>query len=565
MLAYRTPDVYFEWLDTRPPPLVPLRTDIAGFVGIAARGPLHRPVKVESWTQFTSVFGAHIPQGYLAYAVEGFFENGGKTCWVVRVADPAQACPASLDIQEGAHWPPVLRLIASSPGVWGQRVTVTIAHIGEDRFNLTLELDGGGQEIWRSLSLDQDDARNVRKVLNDSQTGSRLVKARDPHAPAGGAAPPPELEAFEQRVVSGRLGDGCDGLETLNQDHFAGQGLLYDPTQPCERKALYGQPWGLRALEHVDEVNIIAMPDIMVKPTVQVAYKEQAPRCGVLVSGPFFPPPPEMDPKFPPEFSAAQILYLQNALIGQCHQLKDRVAILDTRLADRTPHDAVAWRNAFDTKYAALYYPWLLVPDPLRLEGRLLRPVPPCGHVAGVYARSDLAVGVHKPPANQALKAVKDVRDLVDDLHHGDLNTRQVNVIRSINGRGVRIAGARTLSSESEWRYVNVRRLMIMIEEGIDEQLQWMVFEPNNPGLWRDVDRVVRSFLDLLWRRAVLDGATAEEAYYVRCDESTNPPRETEQGRLICEIGVQPPWPAEFVVVRIGMTEGGVEVLEESS
>ena len=150
----------------------------------------------------------------------------------------------------------------------------------------------------------------------------------------------------------------------------------------------------------------------------------------------------------------------------------------------------------------------------------------------------------------------------VDDIRHGVLNERGINVIRSFNGRGIRVAGARTLSSDIEWRYVNVRRLMTMIEEAIDESTQWTVFEPNNRDLWRDIDRVVRGFLDALWRRGMLDGATAEEAYFVRCDETTNPPEETDAGRVICLVGVQPPWPAEFVVVRIGKTQGATEIFE---
>ena len=226
-----------------------------------------------------------------------------------------------------------------------------------------------------------------------------------------------------------------------------------------------------------------------------------------------------------------------------------------------TPESAGLWRNQFDTRYGALYFPWLRVPDPLQLEG-ILRSVPPSGHVAGIYARGDLRLGVHKPPANEELEGVKDVQVEVDDISHGALNDVGVNVIRTYRGRGVRVAGARTLSSDAEWRYVNVRRLLIMIEEALDEQTQWTVFEPNNPDLWRQMDRVARSFLQRLWRRGMLDGATPEEAYSVRCDEATNPPQETDAGRMICEIGVLPPWPAEFVVVRIGKTEGGTEILE---
>jgi phage tail sheath protein FI len=536
MFAYRTPGVYFEWLDTRPPPMVPLRTDIAGFVGITSRGPLHEPVKVESWSQFISLFGAHIPQGYLAYAAEGFFANGGQTCWLVRVADPESASPAALLLATGQR---TVRLSASSPGVWGQDVVASVTRTGGS-FTLMFRLADGGQEVWRNLTMDQTDPHYVKAVLNDPQSGSRLVTACDQEPPDGWSEDIPCLRLSESRVVSGRLLGGQDGLKELSPDRFH---------------------QALATLEAIDEVSMVTMPDIMPKPVVEVAYKKQPQRCHVLDAEPLPPPAPETETEFPPDFGDEQILELQKALIRHCEKLKDRIAILDPCRTDLTPVDAIARRNRFDTKYAALYYPWLLVPDPLRLEG-LLRPVPPSGHVAGVYARGDRQVGVHKPPANEVLEGIKDVLVPVSEVDHGDLNARGVNVIRTYNGRGVRIAGARTLSSDSEWRYVNVRRLLIMIEEGIDEQLQWTVFEPNNPDLWRDVDRVVRSFLDRLWRRGMLDGATAEEAYSVVCNETTNPAEETGRGRLICEIGVQPPWPAEFVIVRIGKTEGGTEVLE---
>jgi phage tail sheath protein FI len=235
--------------------------------------------------------------------------------------------------------------------------------------------------------------------------------------------------------------------------------------------------------------------------------------------------------------------------------------VLDVRLTDTTPDLAAFLREAFDTSYAALYYPWLRVPDPLRLEGGL-RTVPPSGSVAGIYARVDRRVGVHRPPANEPLEGVKALAVDTDDIAHGHLNERGVNVIRVFNGVGIRVAGARTLSSESEFRYVNVRRLLLMIEEAIDEGTQWTVFEPNGLEAWIEVDRVVRVFLDSLWRRGMLDGATPDEAYLVRCDETTNPPEARDEGRLECVVGVQPPWPAEFVVVRIGKTEGATEIRE---
>jgi phage tail sheath protein FI len=236
------------------------------------------------------------------------------------------------------------------------------------------------------------------------------------------------------------------------------------------------------------------------------------------------------------------------------------VAVLDVPDGLERTELVLAWREQFGSSFGALYHPWVRTADP-RAGG--LRAVPPSGHVAGVYARGDLLVGVHRPPANELVEAAADVRFRVDDLRHGELNDGGVNVIRAYGGRGLRVGGARTLSEDPPWRYVNVRRLLCMIEATIDRQTQWAVFEPNNRELWRDVDRVIRGFLDRLWRLGALDGATAEEAYSVQCDDTTNPPPETEAGRLTCRLGVLPPWPAEFVVVRIGRTRGETEILEQ--
>jgi hypothetical protein len=294
-----------------------------------------------------------------------------------------------------------------------------------------------------------------------------------------------------------------------------------------------------------------------------VARKAPRRLCQVLEVELSPPPQQPPEPEFAPAAVAAGATALQVALIGQCTRLTDRIALIDPPPQTRVVQHVLAWRSLFDSAYAATYVPWLLVPDPLRLDG-LLRLVPPSGHVAGIYARSDRRVGVHKPPANERLENVTDLAAAYDDAEHGALNEAGVNAIRAYGGRGIRVAGARTMSSDSSWRYVNVRRLLIMIEEAIDEAMQVAVFEPNSRDLWRDTDRAARAFLDDLWRRGVLDGATPEEAYFVECNETTNPPAETELGRMTCRIGVQPPWPAEFVVVRIGRTDTGMQTLVEN-
>jgi len=547
MLAYRTPGVYFERAESRPAPGLP-RTDVAGFVGVARRGPLHRPVRLEGRNELLAAFGGPTPQGYLACAVEGFFANGGQTCWVVRAADPEKARPASVDLADDAGRP-TLRLTASSPGVWGRRLTATVLRTGRGRFTLVLRLGDEAQELWRDLALDAGDPRRVETVLNDVTAGSRLAVA----------SRPPDSPGTSPRAARWRLAGGADGLATLRPEHLTGEG------SPPAR------PWGLAALETVDEVAIVALPDAMPVPRVQPRTKRRPPRCDVLPCGeveetgetgqtgeePPFELPPALD-----ELAISQV---QGALIAHCEKLRDRVAVLDVPDTFRTPREALAWRRDLDSSWAALYYPWLRVPDPLELTG-LLRDVPPSGHVAGIWARgdrSDRPVGVHKPPANEELEEVEDVLFRVGDVDHGELNDAGVDVIRPYDGRGIRVAGARTVSRDPLWRYVNVRRLLVLIAEAIDEGTQWTVFEPHDVRLRQEVDRVVRSFLDGLWRRGMLDGATAQEAYSVVCDETTNPPEEVEAGRLICRIGVQPPWPAEFVVVRLVKSVAGVELTDD--
>ncbi len=543
MRAYRTPGVYFEWPDAPPPAIVPLRTDVAGFVGIAARGPLHQAVRIESWTQFASTFGAHIPAGTLAYAVEGFFANGGRTCWVVRVADPAAARPASATIVTGGMH---LRCVASSPGTWGNNLVATwraepFAPARDRRLELSVRLGDGPREVWPNLKLEP---HALAAVLHDSITGSRQIQV------ALLAQPSEALkESTPNRPVT--FVGGTDGLASLTPAHLSGEG------------APAGALWGLAALAGIDEISVVAIPDAV--PPEAVAATTTVPRrlCQILEVEPLPPPRPPAAPEFAPAAVAAHAAEVQVALIRHCTRLADRVALIDPPRGPLTAQDALAWRDNFDSGYAATYVPWLQVPDPLRLNG-LLRLIPPCGHVAGAYARSDRRIGVHKPPANERLEAATDVAVAFDDAAHGALNEAGINVIRAYGGRGIRVAGARTLSSDPLWRYVNVRRLLIMIEEAIDAAMQPTVFEPNNPDLWRETDRAARAFLDELWRRGMLDGASAEEAYFVQCDESTNPPAETEAGRMTCRIGVQPPWPAEFVVVRIGRTDTGMQSLVET-
>lgn len=245
----------------------------------------------------------------------------------------------------------------------------------------------------------------------------------------------------------------------------------------------------------------------------------------------------------------------QDALISHAERMKYRIAVLDTP-ANQTVSQARDVRSRIDSTYAALYYPWVNVANPLARPGndRIPREIalPPSGFVTGIYARTDINRGVWKPPANEVVRgALRFEREIT----HGQqevLNPEGVNCLRFFYGRGNRVWGARTASSDPEWKYVNVRRFFIYLEHSIDRSTQWAVFEPNGPLLWSNITDTVNAFLYNEWRSGALLGATPEEAFFVRCDRSTMTQADIDNGRLVCEIGVAAIKPAEFVIFRIG-------------
>ncbi|MFE7132069.1 phage tail sheath family protein [Streptomyces sp. NPDC057638] len=241
---------------------------------------------------------------------------------------------------------------------------------------------------------------------------------------------------------------------------------------------------------------------------------------------------------------------VESALVTHCELLKDRFAVLD-------PQDGLdieriqAFRERFDTKYAALYYPWLVARDPLTNRDVEL---PPSGHLAGIYARTDVERGVHKAPANTVIRGIRLTDGIAQDVtkrHQDLLNPKGINALRFFPGLGHRVWGARTLSSDSSWKYINVRRLFLFLEESIDEGTQWVVFEPNDEALWALVRQTITNFLTTVWRSGALAGTSADEAFFVACDRTTMTEDDLANGRLICVIGVAPVFPAEFVIFRI--------------
>lgn len=274
-----------------------------------------------------------------------------------------------------------------------------------------------------------------------------------------------------------------------------------------------------------------------------------------------------------------------DALLSHCENLKDRVAVVDaplnvtdinqltqvatlpkadgggkatdTKKADDQPSGGQRARQS-DDGYGAFYFPWIAVRDPLN-PAQIIN-VPPSGHIAGIWARTDTTRGVFKAPANETVRGALDLTYPLTREEQGVLNPAGVNCIRLFGREGIRVWGARTLAaSASEWRYLNVRRLFNMIRESIAVSTRWIVFEPNDQKLWKAIRRDVSAFLTGLWRNGALMGRTADEAFFVKCDEETNPPDVIDNGMVVTMIGIAPVKPAEFIIFRISQSRNGTE------
>ena len=319
------------------------------------------------------------------------------------------------------------------------------------------------------------------------------------------------MEALvKDKVVPLLLSGGGDG-EEFSPDAL--QGRESDPDDA--KKAATG----LAALDEVDDIAIVAAPDIAVLPD---ASRKTA----------------------------------VDKVISHCTLNRYRIGIIDPPDEDTSISGIRDFRSQFDTEYAALYYPWVDVLDPTAKNDPGAPPVtvalPPSGFAAGIYARSDVERGVHKAPANEVMLGMSRFRTNVTFDRQAVLNPEGINALRFFPGRSNRVWGARTMSSDPEWKYVNVRRLFIYLEHSIDKSTQWAVFEPNNEQLWANIRQTIEDFLTVVWKTGALMGIKPEEAFFVRCDRTTMTQNDLDNGRLICLIGVAPTYPAEFVIFRIG-------------
>jgi hypothetical protein len=332
-------------------------------------------------------------------------------------------------------------------------------------------------------------SRYYTEKLNDSEIGSSLVEVTPPAAPGNAFSDQPTTQwGYPQSLQGGDNGSALGPVDLIGEDNGPGKRT------------------GIQALLERDDIAIVAVPGVVIES-------------------------------------------VQAALITHCENNKYRMAVLDGPMNTPLVSDLQSYRNNYDTKYAAMYAPWLMTLD--LTTGKTMA-VPPSGHVIGIYARSDTNVGVWKAPANEVVRNITDVELPFTKGEQDVLNPAGVNLIRDLTPRSIRVWGARTMTSDQEWKYVNVRRLFIYLEHSIDIGTQWVVFEPNSEALWARVTETIVAFLTGAWKAGALMGTKPEEAFFVTCDRSTMTQDDIDNGRLICEIGVAPVYPAEFVIFRIG-------------
>ncbi len=545
--SYLTPGVYVEEMPPGSRPIEGVGTSVAAFVGFAEMGPRSKPTLVTNWSQYLNTFGGFHDGYYLPHAVYGYFANGGGTAYVVNVAPslaPQVMVPPSNTSVNGAK--PSLEIYATRAGLNTPKLSVDISY--DD--GATPALDGAVEprvepakpEEGKEPAKADDSARAAAPRPQPARTHTQSQN-RAPNAPFsvqvkrgedvleayGPATMDRESPRYVETLING-VSQYIWVAPASGKSQLAPRAGSFDLSKPTPQPLAIAttdftgdvrERSGIEGLAAIDEITIVCAPDLM------SAHKQ-----GLIDN--------------------ATLLGLEKAILTHCELMQDRVAILDAP-PGLDPQEMLEWRDEslIDSEYGALYYPWIKVLDPLDPTGKRQLSIPPSGHMAGIWARTDSERGVHKAPANEVVRGAIDVAAQVTDGEQGLLNPKGVNCIRTFGTRGIRVWGARTLSSDAAWKYINVRRFFNYVEDSIQHGTQWAVFEPNDFSLWQRLKRDVTSFLLRPYRDGALFGATPDQAFYVKCDAETNPPDQIDAGMVVVEIGMCPVKPAEFVIFRV--------------
>jgi hypothetical protein len=512
MPEYLAPGVYVEEIERGPRPIEGVPTSTSAFLGETERGPI-RPRLVTSYTEYLRWFGDVFADGrFMPDAASGFFDNGGKRLYVCRIVGEG-ATTASRTVGDF-----IAR--ATGPGAWGRRIWVkfeagsTKDALGNSGFRMKIA-------YWSTMP---------NPVFDPFKIENRNLQPRPQYMEDYDdlSVDPKSSDYFVKRLVNTATNQPVSTLAGLDSQ-------VALPTKPAPTDGEFLDQDG------ADDANALGPDDF----TGKIASgRDQLSGLKALELDPFRNVALVYAPN-PPDNSND----IMRAIIDHCELMRFRFAVIDCKRSDEPSElDPRSAPTSWESSYAAFYAPWITISDPL---SGARKETPPGGHVLGVYARTDTGRGVFKSPANETVRGALNVRYDINENTQGSLNPRGVNVIRSFPARGIRVWGARTLSSNSLWKYVSVRRLFIFLEHSIYDGTQWVVFEPNDDRLWARVKDTVTLFLRTQWRAGALFGRTEQEAFFITCDRTTMTQDDILNGRLICEIGIAPVRPAEFVIFRI--------------
>lgn len=580
MAEYLSPGVYVEEFDSGSKPMEGVGTSTAGFIGLAQRGmTVGLPQLVTNFADFKRKYGGYLSENefgdyrFLAYAVEHFFVNGGSRCFIMRVApEDAKEAVGYLPKEEGA----VLKITAKNPGAWGNQLQVTISPASKAKtqiMEIVTENDKKKYKAKKAAGFRVGDIVAYKDAGAETVVYNEVVKCQD------------DILEF-----ANEFDDGIVDTELLPQKIIMtcefNLEVRFDDIVEVYENVSFNINESNFVVKKTEKSDLICVEYIKPEQQQMISPFEQVAGDGSLtVAGMTFT---EGSNGSAGSLSAADFIGVDNGagkrtgiqafvdndvvsimavpgvtdpnvqlkLVEHCENLASRFAVLDIPRDAKKIDDINAHRDMFDTNYAALYHPWLTVFDPL--DKRNIA-IPPSGSVIGIYARSDNERGVHKAPANEVVRACVGLDCNFNKGEQDILNPKGVNLIRAFPGMGIRVWGARTATSDGSWKYINVRRLFIFIEESIKANTNWAVFEPNDETLWVRVKRTIEVFLTGLWRNGSLAGTSTDEAFFVNVDRTTMSQDDIDNGRLICVIGVAPVKPAEFVIFRITQKTGDAQ------
>lgn len=572
MAEYLSPGVYVEEYDSGAVPMQGVSTSTAGFIGLAQRGPVvGKPQLVTSFADYKRAFGGYLSEAkfgearFLPYAVEQFFINGGSRAYIMRVAaEGAAAAKATAG---------VLQIEAANPGEWGNKIRVTVEASSKAKTQV-IAVNGADLKLKNADGFNQGDV--VELFDGKAKAYATIVSSLDNIVTLDA---PCTLNVADEKIGTPKYIKTCELTLTVKLDDvvetYANVSLCPEagnfvsartrksdlvtvavteakapaaPKEGKDEKAPAPAKAGVTPIELVGGAAVIALAGgsdgkvANVSPSVYMGEDNGPGKRSGLAA---FLENVDVSIMAIPGVTAPEV---QAALIAHCENCKSCFAILDVPIDRKKTNDVVEFRDMYDTTYAAMYHPWLEMFDPLAKRSAYF---PPSGAMAGIYARTDNERGVHKAPANEIVRGCTGLSCNYNEGEQDILNPKGVNLVRAFTGRGIRVWGARTMSSNGLWKYVNVRRLYIYIEESIKANTNWVVFEPNSEVLWGRVTRTIEMFLATCWRSGALAGSTPSEAYFVECGPTTMTQDDIDNGRLICNIGIAAVKPAEFVIFRI--------------